>query len=63
MTNAAKKRLNRKGFTLAEVLVTVAIILILAGVTFVSVVQYPEESPPDGDGWHREGNLHRRRIT
>ena len=40
MINAAKKRLNRKGFTLAEVLVTVAIILILAGVTFVSVVQY-----------------------
>lgn len=40
MTNAIKKRLNRKGFTLAEVLVTVAIILILAGVTFVSVVQY-----------------------
>lgn len=40
MTNAIKKRLNKKGFTLAEVLVTVAIILILAGVTFVSVVQY-----------------------
>ena len=40
MTNAIKKRLNRKGFTLAEVLVTVAILLILAGVTFVSVVQY-----------------------
>lgn len=40
MTNAIKKRLNKKGFTLAEVLVTVAIILILAGVTFVSVAQY-----------------------
>ena len=40
MTNAIKNRLNKKGFTLAEVLVTVAIILILAGVTFVSVVQY-----------------------
>lgn len=40
MTNAVKKRLNRKGFTLAEVLVTVAIIIILAGVTFVSVAQY-----------------------
>lgn len=40
MTNAIKKRLDRKGFTLAEVLVTVAIIIILAGVTFVSVVQY-----------------------
>ena len=40
MTNAIKKRFNRKGFTLAEVLVTVAIILILAGVTFVSVGQY-----------------------
>lgn len=40
MTNAIKKRLNRKGFTLAEVLITVAIILILAGVTFVSVAQY-----------------------
>ncbi|WP_410043810.1 prepilin-type N-terminal cleavage/methylation domain-containing protein [Oribacterium sp. P9] len=40
MTNAIKKRLDRKGFTLAEVLVTVAILLILAGVTFVSVVQY-----------------------
>ena len=40
MTNAIKKRLNRKGFTLAEVLVTVAIIIILAGVTFVSVGQY-----------------------
>ena len=40
MTNAIKKRINRKGFTLAEVLVTVAIILILAGVTFVSVAQY-----------------------
>ena len=40
MTNAIKKRLNRKGFTLAEVLVTVAIIIILAGVTFVSVAQY-----------------------
>ncbi|MDD6520303.1 MAG: prepilin-type N-terminal cleavage/methylation domain-containing protein [Oribacterium sp.] len=40
MINTVKKRLNRKGFTLAEVLVTVAIILILAGVTFVSVVQY-----------------------
>lgn len=40
MTNAIKNRLNRKGFTLAEVLVTVAIILILAGVTFVSVGQY-----------------------
>lgn len=40
MTNAIKKRLDRKGFTLAEVLVTVAIILILAGVIFVSVVQY-----------------------
>ena len=40
MSNSIKKRLNRKGFTLAEVLVTVAIILILAGVTFVSVVQY-----------------------
>lgn len=40
MTNAIKKRLDGKGFTLAEVLVTVAIILILAGVTFVSVVQY-----------------------
>ena len=40
MINAVKKRLDRKGFTLAEGLVTVAIILILAGVTFVSVVQY-----------------------
>ena len=40
MANAIKKRLDRKGFTLAEVLVTVAIIIILAGVTFVSVVQY-----------------------
>ena len=40
MSNSMKNRLNRKGFTLAEVLVTVAIILILAGVTFVSVVQY-----------------------
>lgn len=40
MINTVKKRLNRKGFTLAEVLVTVAIILILAGVTFVSVAQY-----------------------
>lgn len=40
MTNAIKKRLNKKGFTLAEVLVTVAIIIILAGVTFVSVAQY-----------------------
>lgn len=40
MINTVKKRLDRKGFTLAEVLVTVAIILILAGVTFVSVVQY-----------------------
>ena len=40
MTNAIKKRLDRKGFTLAEVLVTVAIIIILAGVTIVSVVQY-----------------------
>ena len=40
MANAIKKRLNRKGFTLAEVLVTVAILLILAGVTFVSVAQY-----------------------
>lgn len=40
MTHQIKKRLDRKGFTLAEVLVTVAIILILAGVTFVSVVQY-----------------------
>ena len=40
MSNSIKKRLNRKGFTLAEVLVTVAIILILAGVTFVSVAQY-----------------------
>lgn len=40
MTNAIKKRLDRKGFTLAEVLVTVAIIIILAGVTFVSVAQY-----------------------
>lgn len=40
MINTVKNRLNRKGFTLAEVLVTVAIILILAGVTFVSVGQY-----------------------
>lgn len=40
MINTVKKRLNRKGFTLAEVLVTVAIILILAGVAFVSVAQY-----------------------
>lgn len=40
MSNSMKNRLNRKGFTLAEVLVTVAIILILAGVTFVSVGQY-----------------------
>ena len=40
MTNTIKKRFDRKGFTLAEVLVTVAIILILAGVTFVSVAQY-----------------------
>lgn len=40
MTNTIKKRLDRKGFTLAEVLVTVAIILILAGVTFGSVAQY-----------------------
>ena len=40
MINTVKKRLDRKGFTLAEVLVTVAIILILAGVTFVSVAQY-----------------------
>ena len=40
MSNSTKNRLNKKGFTLAEVLVTVAIILILAGVTFVSVVQY-----------------------
>ena len=40
MINTVKNRLNRKGFTLAEVLVTVAIILILAGVTFVSVAQY-----------------------
>lgn len=40
MSNSMKNRLNKKGFTLAEVLVTVAIILILAGVTFVSVAQY-----------------------
>lgn len=40
MINTVKKRLNKKGFTLAEVLVTVAIIIILAGVTFVSVAQY-----------------------
>ena len=40
MSNSTKNRLNKKGFTLAEVLVTVAIIIILAGVTFVSVVQY-----------------------
>lgn len=40
MTNAINKRLNKKGFTLAEVMVTVAIIIILAGVTFVSVAQY-----------------------
>ena len=40
MSNSMKNRLNRKGVTLAEVLVTVAIILILAGVTFVSVAQY-----------------------
>lgn len=40
MSNSTKNRLNKKGFTLAEVLVTVAIILILAGVTFVSVAQY-----------------------
>lgn len=40
MINTVKNRLNRKGFTLAEVLVTVAIIIILAGVTFVSVAQY-----------------------
>lgn len=40
MSNSTKNRLNKKGFTLAEVLVTVAIILILAGVTFISVAQY-----------------------
>lgn len=40
MSNSTKNRLNKKGFTLAEVLVTVVIILILAGVTFVSVAQY-----------------------
>ncbi len=40
MSNSMKNRLNKKGFTLAEVLVTVAIIIILAGVTFVSVAQY-----------------------
>lgn len=40
MSNSTKNRLNKKGFTLAEVLVTVAIIIILAGVTFVSVAQY-----------------------
>lgn len=31
---------NRKGFTLAEMLMTVAIILILAGVSFVGVIHY-----------------------
>ena len=31
---------NRKGFTLAEMLMTVAIILILAGVSFVGVISY-----------------------
>lgn len=40
MSNSTKNRLNKKGFTLAEVLVTVAIIIILVGVTFVSVAQY-----------------------
>lgn len=40
MSNSTKNKLNKKGFTLAEVLVTVAIIIILAGVTFVSVAQY-----------------------
>lgn len=40
MSNSTKNRLNKKGFTLAEVLVTVAIIIIIAGVTFVSVAQY-----------------------
>lgn len=40
MSNLMKNRLNKKGFTLAEVLVTVAIIIILAGITFVSVAQY-----------------------
>ena len=40
MSNSTKNRLNKKGFTLAEVLITVAIIIILAGVTFVSVAQY-----------------------
>lgn len=39
MKNMFGKR-SKDGFTLAEVLATVAIILILAGVTFVSVVQY-----------------------
>ena len=40
MKNMFRRKNSNDGFTLAEVLATVAIILILAGVTFVSVVQY-----------------------
>ena len=40
MKNILRRKNSENGFTLAEVLATVAIILILAGVTFVSVVQY-----------------------
>ena len=40
MKNMFRRKNSKNGFTLAEVLATVAIILILAGVTFVSVVQY-----------------------
>lgn len=40
MRDMIRKKRNAKGFTLAEVLVVVAILIILAGVSFVSVVQY-----------------------
>ena len=55
MSNSTKNRLNKKGFTLAEVLVTVAIIIILAGVTFVSVAQYQKNlSLMEMDGTAKE---------
>ncbi len=40
MRDMIRRKRNRKGFTLAEMLVVVAILIILAGVSFVSVSQY-----------------------
>lgn len=51
------KQKRRAAFTLAEFLTVIAIVGILASLSFVAGDSLPEKAPPSGDGSDSEGDL------